>query len=113
MLLSFLAASVDAVKDPVLNYLNLNTITADAGAMLARLGFTTEDIGLLFNQPIIKDICEYSFNNGMSDINSVIDNVLDNYEVDGELKKAIPDEDLSREKLAYNIVQLQTLVRKN
>lgn len=101
----FLAASVDAVKDPVLNYLNLNTITADAGAMLARLGFTTEDIGLLFNQPIIKDICEYSFNNGMSDINSVIDNILDNYEVDGELKKAIPDEDLSREKLAYNIVQ--------
>lgn len=101
----FLAASVDAVKDPVLNYLNLNTITADAGAMLARLGFTTEDIGLLFNQPIIKDICEYSFNNGMSDINSVIDNVLDNYEVEGELKKAIPDEDLSREKLAYNIVQ--------
>ncbi|WEY17546.1 putative RNA polymerase [Kolpuevirus frurule] len=101
----FLAASVDAVKDPVLNYLNLNTITADAGAMLARLGFTTEDIGLLFNQPIIKDICEYSFNNGMSDINSVIDNVLDNYEVEGELKKAIPDEDLSRERLAYNIVQ--------
>lgn len=101
----FLAASVDAVKDPVLNYLNLNTITADAGAMLARLGFTTEDIGLLFNQPIIKDICEYSFNNGMSDINSVIDNVLDNYEIDGELKKAIPDEDLSRERLAYNIVQ--------
>ena len=101
----FLAASVDAVKDPVLNYLNLNTITADAGAMLARLGFTTEDIGLLFNQPIIKDMCEYSFNNGMSDINSVIDNVLDNYEVDGELKKAIPDEDLSRERLAYNIVQ--------
>lgn len=103
----FLAASVDAVKDPVLNYLNLNTITADAGAMLARLGFTTEDIGLLFNQPIIKDICEYSFNNGMSDINSVIDNVLDNYEVDGELKKAIPDEDLSRERLAYNIVQAE------
>lgn len=101
----FLAASVDAVKDPVLNYLNLNTITADAGAMLARLGFTTEDIGLLFNQPIIKDICEYSFNNGMSDINSVIDNVLDNYEVEGGLKKAIPDEDLSRERLAYNIVQ--------
>lgn len=100
----FLAASVDAVKDPVLNFLNLNTITADAGAMLARLGFTTEDIGLLFNQPIIKDICEYSFNNGMSDINSVIDNVLDTYEVDGELNKVVPEE-LDREQLAYNIVR--------
>jgi hypothetical protein len=100
----FLAASVDAVKDPVLNFLNLNTITADAGAMLARLGFTTEDIGLLFNQPIIKDICEYSFNNGMSDINSVIDNVLDIYEVEDELNKAIPEE-FDKEQLAYNIVR--------
>lgn len=100
----FLAASVDAVKDPVLNFLNLNTVTADAGAMLARLGFTTEDIGLLFNQPIIKDICEYSFNNGMSDINSVIDNVLDTYKVDGELNKVVPEE-LDREQLAYNIVR--------
>lgn len=100
----FLAASVDAVKDPVLNFLNLNTITADAGAMLARLGFTTEDIGLLFNQPIIKDICEYSFNNGMSDINSVIDNVLDTYEVEDELNKAIPGE-FDKEQLAYNIVR--------
>lgn len=100
----FLAASVDAVKDPVLNFLNLNTITADAGAMLARLGFTTEDIGLLFNQPIIKDICEYSFNNGMSDINSVIDNVLDTYEIEGELNKAIPEE-FDKEQLAYNIVR--------
>lgn len=100
----FLAASVDAVKDPVLNFLNLNTITADAGAMLARLGFTTEDIGLLFNQPIIKDICEYSFNNNMSDINSVIDNVLDTYQVKGEIKKAISSE-FDSDQLAYNIVR--------
>ena len=59
----FLAASVDAVKDPVLNFLNLNTLTADAGALLARIGYTTKEIGLLFNQPIIKEICEYAFNN--------------------------------------------------
>ena len=100
----FLAASVDAVKDPVLNFLNLNTITADAGAMLARLGFTTEDIGLLFNQPIIKDICEYSFNNNMSDISSVIDNVLDTYQVKEEIKKAISSE-FDSDQLAYNIVR--------
>lgn len=101
-----LAASVDAVKDPVLNYLNLNTITADAGAMLARLGYTMEDIGLLFNQPIIKDICEYSFNNGMSDINSVIQNVLDDmYELSGDEWKANPNVEFSRERLAYNIVE--------
>lgn len=101
-----LAASVDAVKDPVLNFLNLNTITADAGSMLARLGYSMEDIGLLFNQPIIKDICEYSFNNGMSDISSVIQNVLDDqYELKGEESKAISSIEFSKEALAYNIVE--------
>ena len=58
-LAELLAAAVDAVKDPVLNYLNLNSITADAAAMLVRLGYSTRDIGLLFNQPIIKRMCLY------------------------------------------------------
>ena len=69
----FLAASVDAVKDPVLNFLNLNTITADAGALLARLGYNTKEIGLLFNQPIIRKICEESFNKGCN-IKTAINN---------------------------------------
>jgi hypothetical protein len=62
----FLAASVDAVKDPTLGYLNLNTLTAAPGAMLARLGYTMDEIALLFNQPIIKEICNYAFNNQIS-----------------------------------------------
>ena len=57
-LAEFLSASVDAVKDPVLNFLNLNTVTADSAAMLARLGYSIEDIGLLLNQPVIKALCE-------------------------------------------------------
>lgn len=64
-LAEFLAASVDAVKDPVLNFLNFNTLTADSGAFLARIGYNTMEIGLLFNQPIIKEVCEYAFNNGL------------------------------------------------
>lgn len=58
-----LSASVDAVKDPVLNFMNLNTITANAGAVLARIGYTTQEIGILFNQPIIKELCNYCLNN--------------------------------------------------
>ena len=60
----FLAASVDAVKDPVLNFMNLNTITADPAAMLARLGYNMDEIGMFFNQPVIVDICQESFNTG-------------------------------------------------
>ena len=100
----FLAASVDAVKDPVLNFLNLNTITADAGAVLARIGYTTQEIGLLFNQPIIKEICEYSFNNSVT-ADMAMREVVKNYMGDDtESPKANPDEDFSINKLALNIV---------
>lgn len=100
----FLAASVDAVKDPVLNFLNLNTITADAGAVLARIGYTTQEIGLLFNQTIIKEICEYSFNNGVT-ADMAMREVVKNYMGDDtESPKANPDEDFSINKLALNIV---------
>lgn len=100
----FLAASVDAVKDPVLNFLNLNTITADAGAVLARIGYTTQEIGLLFNQPIIKEICEYSFNNGVT-ADMAMREVVKNYMGDDtESSKVNPDKDFSINKLALNIV---------
>lgn len=61
-----LAASVDAVKNPILSYLNINTATAASAALLARLGYSTREIGALLNQPIIKEVCEYMFNNEVS-----------------------------------------------
>ena len=67
-LAELLAAAVDAVKDPVLNFLNLNSITADAAAMLARLGYTTRDIGLLLNQPVIKKMCIYMNRTGETNV---------------------------------------------
>lgn len=76
----FLAASVDAVKDPVLNFLNLNTLNADAGAALARLGYTPREIGLLFNQPAVRAICEDCFNNNTGQISEAIDTYMRAYE---------------------------------
>ena len=60
----FLAASVDAIKDPVLKFLNFNLLTADAGATMARLGYNTFEIGLLFQQPLIVEVCDYALNHG-------------------------------------------------
>lgn len=53
-----LAASVDAVKDPVLNDLNLNSATASMGAVLIRLGYSMEEVGLFFNQPVVREFCK-------------------------------------------------------
>ena len=73
-----LSASVDAVKDPVLNYLNFNTITADAAGLLARLGYTGFEIGLLFNQTSIREACDLALNEGVT-IDVAIAKMVDNY----------------------------------
>lgn len=52
---SLLAAAVDNAKDPLLSFLNLNIDTANAGSLLIRLGYSTTEVGALFNQPIIKE----------------------------------------------------------
>ena len=82
-----LAASVDAVKDPVLNFLNLNTITADSAGMLCRLGYSFEEIGLLMNQPGIRRLCDYMMDNNMSDVDTAINNVLKEMQVEGDYSK--------------------------
>lgn len=67
----YLAASVDAVKDPVLNFLNFNTTTAQSGALLARLGFDSTEIGLFLNQPVIKELCSLIANEKCSLENAI------------------------------------------
>lgn len=111
----FLAASVDAVKDPVLNFMNLNILTADAGAVLARIGYTTTEIGMLFNQPIIKEVCEYSFNNSVG-IDVAIREIREKYKNQGASVKSRKDplnpEHFSMDKLAKNILNDRILREK-
>lgn len=66
MIAELLAASVDAVKDPVLNYLNINTYTANVAALLARLGYSMLEIGLFLNQPIVKDFVDRCDKKGLN-----------------------------------------------
>lgn len=110
----FLAASVDAVKDPVLNFLNFNTLTADAGALLARIGYTTEEIGLLFNQPIIKEACEYAFNNNTS-LEVAISTIRTSYEGVSEGKQRLVSKEvaLSKDSLAVNILNNRASIENN
>ena len=107
-LAELLAASVDAVKDPVLNYLNLNSVTADAAAMLARLGYTTTDIGLLFNQPVIKDMCRYMNRTGERNVRRALTAALTSMGVEKAStlfgpKASVDSKWLSSEALAKNL----------
>ena len=99
----YLASSVDAVKDPVLNFLNLNTLTADSGALLSRLGYSFEEIGLLFNQPIIRELCEYCVDNNITDITNGISEIVNRHKITGFEKLGVNPHTLSTERLAYNV----------
>lgn len=97
-----LAASVDAVKDPVLNFLNFNSITADMGATLIRLGYTMSEVGMLLNQPIIKYISEECANRDVS-TNIVIEEICAAKKIYlSEVKTSASD--FTMEKLAENII---------
>ena len=77
----FLAAAVDAVKDPVLKFLNLNDFTADICGLLTRAGYSPDTVGLLLNQPIILDITKEYFKGVKQGVNkkTAIENVMARY----------------------------------
>lgn len=107
---SFLAASVDTAKDPVLADMNINTFTGNIAMVLARLGFDTEAIGLFLAQPVIVELSDRYFNRkaeGMFDEDSAIKELatelgLDNKELSDT--SSIKDRNvLTKENLAENL----------
>lgn len=77
----FLAASVDAVKDPVLNFMNLNTFTADTSMLLSRLGYSPNEIGMLLSQPIILKMTQEYFREGKNGVSKedIVSNIISLY----------------------------------
>lgn len=116
-LAELLASSVDAVKTPVLNFLNINSYTANTAALLARLGLSTEEIGLFLNQPIIREVCEFASNSGNNSVSNAIDRIADKYKLDmkGEysgslinktdLYSSLKDTNLDRNKRQENVLK--------
>ena len=80
-LAALLAASVDAVKDPILNLININIDTANLVTSLLRMGFNMQTVSLLCGQPVIKDLIkEYNIKKADGiyvDINSIIDKKIE------------------------------------
>lgn len=54
-LAEYLASAVDAVKKGTLEFYNIQTTLFSVVAMATRLGASIEDIGLLLNQPVVKE----------------------------------------------------------
>jgi len=61
---SKLAAVVDNAKDPIADFLNINTFTADTVALLGRLGHDPETYLLWTTQPVLVELTEEIFSTG-------------------------------------------------
>lgn len=85
-----LAAAVDAVKEPCFRDLNITNSTAGVTAVLARLGFSYEEIGLLLNQPVINSIIKKAANENRMSLTSLIDEAAKELDKDADLNKLIP-----------------------
>lgn len=97
----FLNASVDAVKDPVLNYMNINTTTSGVAMLLARLGCNIETISLFLSNPIIRDVVtEFEIIKGNKEyipLKDIISNKLKS--LGGELKDTLTDVKITKNDL--------------
>ena len=86
---SYLAASVDAVKDPVLNKMNLNTLTTGPAMLLTRMGVDSNTVGLFFRHPIIMYVTREYFkanSERFTRIEDVIDKVCDDLKLTSDVK---------------------------
>lgn len=100
---NFLAASVDNVKDPVLRDLMQNTITGDVTCFLLRAGVEPNEVGLLMNQPIVKDIIKALKENEFKDKKTVIEGVINQWAAKRSWKTSSEDAERYRKLYAKDL----------
>ena len=113
ILASLLAASVDAVKDPILNLANINLDTVNIVTSMIRLGFSLEQVVLLLNQPIVqklvRDLGVQNANNKNkgktyhTDLSSVIDAAIEELGITEEELNNITNISITSEALINNL----------
>ena len=96
-----IGAGADTAKDACLNELGANLITGNLYVMLEQQGFSTEEIAIFFNQPIISKIINYLLRSNYADtdssairalnqfVNENIDTALDGINIDKSDEKAV------------------------
>ena len=105
---SLVSASADAVKDPILNLMNVNMTTAGMLNTMLRLGMPFNDAALFLSQDIIERLLN-EFNRQNLTNHEPLDNIikkwLDKYEEKNDIAEGsnIKEEVLSREELVKGL----------
>lgn len=105
---SLVASAADAVKDPVLNLMNINSNTANILNTLVRLGMPFDDAALFLSQRVISDVLnQFSSENitGFTSLSKVVENRIKKIEKDLNIDEnsLLNEEELTREQLIKGI----------
>lgn len=105
---SLVASAADAVKDPVLNLMNINSNTANILNTLVRMGMPFDDAALFLSQRAITSaLNQFSNENitGFTSLSKVVDDRIKKIERDQELDENSPiqHEELTKEELIEGV----------
>lgn len=105
---SLVSASADAVKDPILNLMNINMTTAGMLNTMLRLGMTFEDAALFLSQDIIeRTLNKFNRENltSYTSLNGIIENCLNKYREKYNITESsnINTEELTKEELVEGL----------
>ena len=105
---SLVASAADAVKDPVLNLMNINSNTANILNTLVRLGMPFDDAALFLSQRAISSaLNQFSSENitGFTSLSKVVDDRIKRIEKDLNIDEnsSLNEEELTREQLIEGV----------
>ena len=105
---SLVASAADAVKDPVLNLMNINSNTANILNTLVRLGMPFDDAALFLSQRAISNaLNQFSSENitGFTSLSKVVDDRIKRIEKDLNIDEnsSLNEEELTREQLIKGV----------
>lgn len=105
---SLVASAADAVKDPVLNLMNINSNTANILNTLVRMGMSFDDVALFLSQRAITSaLNQFSNENitGFTSLSKVVEDRIEKIEKDQELDENSPiqQEELTKEELIEGV----------
>lgn len=69
-----LRACVDAIKDHIVNHLNINVYTMPMAMTLAHIGYSTDEISLLLSQPILEEVSNECADNMGTALSTALNN---------------------------------------
>lgn len=98
---SLVASAADAVKDPVLNLMNINSNTANILNTLVRLGMPFDNAALFLSQSVISDVlADFSRENitGYMSLSKVLQNKLNEIKNETGIDES---SDINKEELTY------------